>query len=115
MSDKIDKLYDLIENMYVDLSQKIDSTKAELNQKIDSTKAELNQKIDSTKAELNQNILLIEQNHGEKLDALLDGYKQLSESQKEIKADIEEIKTKLENQEVEIKVIKGGKSKRIPK
>jgi|LSQX01.1.fsa_nt_gb hypothetical protein len=79
MSDKIDKLYDLVEKMYVDLSQKIDG---------------VDQKIDGVKTELKQDIFVIEQVHGEKLDALLDGYKQLAESQSEIKTDLEEIKAR---------------------
>jgi TolA-binding protein len=64
--------------------------------------------------------LKIEREHGNKLDALLDGYKQLAESQTEMKSDISEmksdindIKTRQEAQEVEIRVIKGGKSKKV--
>ncbi len=34
----------------------------------------------------------IEDEHGEKLDSLLDGYKQVYEGQKEIKNDIKDIK-----------------------
>ncbi len=105
MSDKIDKLYDLVEKMYVDLSQKISG----VNQKIDG----VDQKIDGVKTELKQDIFVIEQVHGEKLDALLDGYKQLAESQTEIKADLEEIKAKQEAQEVEIKIIKMGRIKEV--
>lgn len=57
--------------------------------------------------------LKIEQEHGNKLNALLDGYKQLAESQTEMKSDINDIKARLEAQGTEIRVIQGGKSKKV--
>jgi len=59
--------------------------------------------------------LKIENDIDPKLNALLDGYKQLAESQTEMKSDISKIKSDIndikfrqESQEFEIKVIKGG-------
>ena len=50
-----------------------------------------------------------ENDHGKKLDFLLDGYKQLAEGQEGIKDQIESMSSKIDKQEVEITVIKGGK------
>ena len=59
--------------------------------------------------------LKVENDIDPKLNALLDGYKQLAESQTEMKSDISKIKSDIndikfrqESQEFEIKVIKGG-------
>jgi len=54
----------------------------------------------------------IENEHGSKLDSLLDGYKQLYEGQQEIKDDIQNLQQKQENQDIEIRVI-NNKTKAI--
>lgn len=56
---------------------------------------------------IDNRLMVIENDHGSKLDALLDGYKQLAEGQKEIRADIRKLELKQQNQEVEIRVLKG--------
>ena len=61
---------------------------------------------------IDNTVIRIENEHGQKLDALFDGYKQLAESQEEMKIDIKDIKARQESQEVEIRVIKGGKGKK---
>ena len=60
-------------------------------------------------------VAILENDHGKKLDALMDGYKQLAEGQEEIKAQITDLTSRVEKQEVEITVIKGGKAKNISK
>jgi len=64
MDNKIDILYNLVEKMYIDLSNKMDSTKNELAQDIHK---------------LGNVVAKIEQEHGQKLEALLDGYMQNTE------------------------------------
>lgn len=56
---------------------------------------------------IEKRLIVIENDHGSKLNALLDGYKQLSEGQEEIKEDIQALSDKQEKQELEIHVIKG--------
>ncbi len=51
----------------------------------------------------------MENSHGEKLDALFDGWKQNTEQLKKHDHKLESIDSKLEKQEVEITVIKGNK------
>lgn len=60
-----EKIFELIQNMYADLKQEI--------------------------GKVSNNVIKIEQEHGAKLDALLDGYKQLTEGQEEIKSQIADI------------------------
>jgi predicted nucleic acid-binding Zn-ribbon protein len=54
----------------------------------------------------------IENDHGLKLDSLLDGYKQLYEGQHEIKNDIQNLQQKQEHQDIEIRVM-NNKTKAI--
>lgn len=55
----------------------------------------------------------IEYNHGQKLEALFDGWKQNTEQLKKHDEKLDTINSKLEKQEVEITVIKGGKRNSI--
>lgn len=87
-----DKVFELITKMYSEMKEQFEA----INDKIDK------------KAEMSD-IVRLENDHGKKLDALLDGYKQLSEGQEEIKSQLSFLTSNLEKQEVEIKVIKGGK------
>lgn len=52
--------------------------------------------------ELKKHVIVIENEHGKKLDALFDGYKQVYEK-------VTSIDSKVEKQDVEIRVIKGAK------
>lgn len=51
--------------------------------------------MDSDIKELKRDVLIIENEHGAKLDSLLDGYKQLYEGQEEIKKTLEKHEVKL--------------------
>ncbi len=51
-------------------------------------------------------VIKIENEHGEKLDSLLDGYKQVYEGQKEINNDIKDIKETLNLHEVKLLKVK---------
>ncbi len=59
---------------------------------------------------LNSDIIRLENKLDDKSKALFDGYKQTYEEVKEVKQAVEELSSKVEKQEVEIKVIKGGKA-----
>lgn len=89
-----DKIFEFMEKMYADLKSEIKSVKVDLSAEI--------QKVSNQ-------VVKLEQEHGAKLEALLDGYKQLTEGQEEIKGQLQDLQSKVSNQEVEITVLKGGK------
>lgn len=80
-----DKVFELIEKMYVDLKNEIKT--------------------------VGNQVANLENTLTPKVEALLDGYKQLAEGQEEIKSQIQDLQSKVDNQEVEITVLKGGKEK----
>ena len=51
----------------------------------------------------------MENDHGKKLDALMDGYQQLAEGQEEIKSQIAKLSSKADKQEIEITGLKAAK------
>ena len=56
---------------------------------------------------LDNHLIRIENDHGKKLDALLDGYKQLAEDQNEMKSQISTLIDSQEEQDLDIRVLKG--------
>lgn len=56
--------------------------------------------------DIKNRLLIIEEEHGKKLDTLFDGYKQLYEEQQEMKKDIKDIKETLSAHELKLNVIK---------
>lgn len=92
-----EKTFELLTQMYNELT----SFRKETNTRFDKVESEI-QKVGNQVAK-------IEQEHGTKLEALLDGYKQLAEGQEEIKDQLQDLQAKVSNSEVEITVIKGGK------
>ena len=62
-----DKVFDLLEKMYVEMQEGFDG----VNKRIDSLETEVK--------ETKNKIIFIEQEHGKKLTALFDGYKQNAE------------------------------------
>lgn len=85
-----DKVFELMSKMYSEMTEQFKAVKDDIKG-------------------LKNDIVRIENDHGKKLDALFDGYKQLSEGQEEVKSQLSFLTANLEKQEVEIKVIKGGK------
>jgi iron-sulfur cluster repair protein YtfE (RIC family) len=85
-----DKTFELLEKMYVEFSEFRNETRDELQG-------------------LKNDIVRIENVHGKKLDALFDGYKQLTEGQDEIKSQLKELSSKVEKQDMQITVLKGNK------
>ena len=86
-----DKVFEFMEKMYADLKSDIKSVKSELQSEIQS---------------VGNHVIRIEQVHGSKLDALLDGYKQLSEGQQEIKNELADIREHMAHQDNEITFLK---------
>ena len=75
-----DKTFKLMEKMYFDINKRFDALEAKIDLKADKT-----------------DIVRIENDHGKKLDALFDGYKQLAEGQAEHDKRFDRIETKLDN------------------
>jgi len=89
-----DKTFELLTKMYGEMQ----SGFARLDKKIDD-------KIDSVK----KDIVKLESKMDENHKALYDGYKQCMEGINELRKEVKEIDKKVETQEIELRVIKGGK------
>jgi chromosome segregation ATPase len=96
-----DKIFELLEKMYVDIKGELNDIKTELSKKADKT-----------------DIVRIENEHGQKLDALFDDYKQLHEKQEEHDKRFDRIETKLDNLSIRVnshdsklEVLEGGRKK----
>ncbi|NLM10279.1 MAG: hypothetical protein GX213_05805 [Clostridiaceae bacterium] len=85
-----DKVFELLEKMYIEFSE----FRNETNSRFDKVEA---------------HIIRIENEHGKKLDALFDGYKQLAEGQEELKSQLAELSSEVEKQDMKITVLKGSK------
>ena len=85
-----DKVIEFMEKMYADLKQEIRSVKDDVQK-------------------VSNQVIKIEQEHGGKLDALLDGYKQLAEGQEEIKLRLDSIEKHMAHQDNEITFLKKAK------
>lgn len=97
-----DKVFEFMEKMYTDLKNEIQSVKSELKSEILLVKSELKSEIQS----VSNHVIKLEQEHGSKLEALLDGYKQLTEGQEEIKRELVDIKEHMAHQDNEITFLK---------
>lgn len=91
-----DKVFELLEKMYIEFSE----FRNESNSRFDK----LENRLDNVEG----HIIRIENEHSKKLDALFDGYKQLAEGQKAIKSQLAELSSKVEKQDIQITVLKGG-------
>jgi len=96
-----DKIFELLEKMYVDIKGELNDIKAELSRKADKT-----------------DIARIENDHGQKLDVLFDGYKQLHEKQAEhdkrfdrIDAKLDNLSFKVSSHDSKLEVLEGGRKK----
>lgn len=89
-----DKVFELLEKMYTDLKSEMKSVKNELKNDI--------QNVGNQVAKLENDLV-------PKIEILFDGYRQLSEGQEEIKSQLADISTKLENQGAQINFLKGSK------
>lgn len=87
-----DKTFELLTKMYSEMTERF----KELNRKLDG-------KADKS------DIVRLENDRGQKLDSLFDGYRQLAEGQELIKSRLAAISAEVESQDVQITVLKGSK------
>lgn len=92
-----DKTFQLLEKMYSELLEFKQETNDEFV------------KIDSRFDRIESHLLRIENNHGEKLDALFDGYEQNSDAIEEINEKLDKLTDRVENQEIKLQVLKSVK------
>lgn len=91
-----DKTFELLEKMYGEFSE----FRKETNNKFDKLETEMKG--------LHMDVVRIENNLGKKVDAALDGYMQVYEKQLEHDKRFDSLEGKMQKQDVEIRVIKGG-------
>ena len=84
-----DKTFELLTQMYSEMNKRF----SEVNKRFDGVDEKLDGKADKA------DIVRLENEHGKKLDALMDGYQQLAEGQEEI----------VDKQELEITGLKAVK------
>lgn len=99
-----DKTFELIEKMYSEFVQ----FRQETNEQFDGINGKLNG-VDSRLDKVEGSIIRIENDHGRKLDVLLDGYKQNSEDIGEINHKLDRLTDSVENQEIRLQVLKSVK------
>lgn len=63
--------------------------------------------------ELKQDILRIEVNHGNKLEALFDGYKQVYEKLETVEKKVDGLSDKVDRHDIKIQVIEGKRAKQV--
>jgi regulator of replication initiation timing len=95
-----DKIFELMEKMYSDLKGELTGIKQILERKADKT-----------------DIVRLENEHGQKLDALFDGYKQTYEKLREHDSRFDDIDNKMDNlyfkvssHDSMLEVLEGGRS-----
>lgn len=99
-----DKTFELLEKMYSEFVQ----FRQETNDRFD----EVNGSFDEVRGDIDEvkgHIVRIENDHGRKLDLLLDGYKQNSEDISEINLKLDRLTDRVENQEIKLQVLKSVK------
>ena len=96
-----DKIFELIEKMYNEMQNGFREVCKDI--------IRLDRKVDDKVDDVRQDIVRLENKMDENHKALYDGYKQNSEAVTEIREDIKDLKFRVENQEIALKVIRGGK------
>ena len=98
-----DKIFDLMGKMYTEMNSRfgeMNSKFGEINSRFDEINIKLDKKADKT------DIVRIEEQLENKTKALFDGYTQTYEKLSVIEKKLEDISTKVEKQDIEIRVIK---------
>lgn len=80
-----------------------------LLEKMYSEFLEFRQEANDKFKEINGNIIKLENDHGQKLNALFDGYKQSIEGIKEINEKLDKLTDRVEKQEIKLQVLKSIK------
>lgn len=94
MEEKLDKIYDLMEKMYIEFSKKFENQ---------------DMKIDSIYQNQVKMDMKIEQNIEPKLQALYEAKDIIYDRLDKIEDKVDTVASRMEKQEVEIKVMRGGK------
>lgn len=84
-----DKAFELLTEMYAEMTEQFKKINSKLDEKSDK-----------------RDIIRLENEHGVKLDSLMDGYKQLHEGQQEIKNEIREIKETVNIHDIKLLKVK---------
>lgn len=92
-----DKAFDLLTRLYGELT--------EFRQDMNAFRKTTEEDIQSLKNE----VLQIEQEHGTRLEALLDGYKQTYEKLDLVEQKLDALSESVEQNDIKIKVIEGGR------
>ncbi len=106
-----DKMFELMTKMYSEMTSKfetMDKRFETMDKRFDSMDKRfdsMDSKIDSVK----NDVIRLENKFDNESRALFDGYKQTYEEVKEIRSIVNDLSVRMEKQEVEIRVIKGGK------
>lgn len=113
-----DKLFDLMTKMYVDMKEMradisvLKTDVSELKSDVSELKSDvsvLKTDMIGVKSDIAKLYNKLESSIEPKIEALFDGYKQTYELEKENSRKLDDIAEKVKKQEVEIKVIQGGK------
>ena len=88
-----DKLYDLVEKMYVEFSGQFKT----MNHSMESMETELK--------DVKKTVIHIEQDHGSKIAALFDGQKTTNEKLDHVIDRLEDIESKIESHDIRIAVL----------
>lgn len=96
-----DKTFELLTKMYNEMQTGFKEIRSEM----DTGFKEVRQEISDVK----QDIVRLENKMDDNHKALYDGYKQSIEGINELRTDVKDLKAKVENQEIKLKVIQGGK------
>jgi len=106
-----DKMFELMTKMYSEMTSKFDIMDKRFKgidkrfESIDKRFDCMDNKIDSLK----NDVIRIENKFDNESKILFDGYKHTYEEVKEIRSIVDNLSVRMEKQEVEIRVIKGGK------
>ncbi|OPZ94447.1 MAG: hypothetical protein BWY74_00571 [Firmicutes bacterium ADurb.Bin419] len=92
-----DRAFELLERMYSEFTE----FRKETNARFDS--------IESQVKDLKNDVLRIDNDHGKKLEALFDGYKQHETMLDTIEQKVDNISEKVERHDIKIQVIEGGR------
>lgn len=96
-----DKSFELLSKMYDEFSRRFDSVEARLETLENGQKA-IEKRIDKLE-------LAIENEIKKDITGLYDGYRRIYEKLADVEQDVRSLSERIERQEVEIKVIKGGR------
>jgi predicted nucleic acid-binding Zn-ribbon protein len=92
-----DKTFQLLEKMYSEFSTRFDKVEADI------------QGLKGDVRGLKNDVLRIEHDHGQKLQALFDGYKQHDQRLDVLEKKIDNLTEKVDRHDIKIQVIEGGR------